>query len=254
MLGLPPMIILLRSLIATIVFFIHTVLSSFVTVLIGPFFSTTPRFMTFVTKRFWPWPIIRLSGMDLQVRGLENWPKSSSGTLVLFNHTSWIDIPVLYYGLPAPMSFGAKEELFRIPVFGGALRRSGGLPIFRSNRAKTLEVYRDAVKNAPGRCFALAPEGTRQDGMMLGKFKQGPFFFAISGQMAIVPVLIAGAGVMMPRTSVMINMRHSKVILEILPAVFTDGLSLENVTELQTKVRAMMEAKYNALNAELGLI
>ncbi len=64
----------------------------------------------------------------------------------------------------------------------------GVLPIDRGNRNKVMKVYENAIARVNrGEAFALAPEGTRQKQVELGRFKRGPFEFAINAQMDIVP-------------------------------------------------------------------
>ncbi len=190
----------------------------------------------------------------MQIRGEENWPKGT-GFLILFNHTSWVDILVMASGLPGVPRFGAKIELFKIPFFGRAMRTVGMLPIERNNRTKVLHVYKDAqTRAADGEFFALAPEGTRQADRVLGRFKQGPFLFAVGAQMPIVPIVIAGAREVMPKGSWILNpwSWRRTVLIEILPSCPTAGRTEVDIPAMQQTVRQAMEPVYEKLKAELG--
>ncbi|MBX3041105.1 MAG: 1-acyl-sn-glycerol-3-phosphate acyltransferase, partial [Bdellovibrionaceae bacterium] len=138
---------------------------------------------------------------------------------------------------------GAKIELFKIPVFGFAMRRIGILPIDRRNREGVFRVYREAqIRMQQGERFALAPEGTRQDEERLGPFKSGPFVFAINTGAPVVPVVIRNASQILPKHSLFPNMGTWKrrIRLSVLPAVSTQSMKLDDRPILQEKVRTEM--------------
>lgn len=209
-----------------------------------------------IIRYIWARPALWLGGVYVDVRGRENLPQGNKGFLVLFNHTSLADIPILHGKFPKPLNFGAKIELFRIPIFGHAMAASGTLKIDRSNRKGVLQIYQEAIARVNnGEVFALAPEGTRQMEPVLGRFKRGPFEFAVNAQMNIVPVLIAGALEALPKDTIWFNRGKWRrtVIMQILPAISTENLNESHYEELQNKVRISMESVYSKLNGELGI-
>jgi 1-acyl-sn-glycerol-3-phosphate acyltransferase len=204
----------------------------------------------------WSLPLVWFAGVRVEVRGGERVKQTPKGFLILFNHSSLWDIPVLYAYFPRSFRFGAKVELFKIPLFGKAMEVCGVLPIDRGNRNKVMKVYQSAISRINnGECFALAPEGTRQDATELGKFKRGPFEFAIHAEMDIVPVILAGALKVLPKHSFWLNVGRfrRRVILEILPPVPASDYTMETVEQLQERVRALMAPSYATLNQELNL-
>lgn len=201
----------------------------------------------------WCKPMLWLGGIKVSVRGADLVTGSKKGYLVVFNHSSHMDIPILCAYFPRTFRFGAKIELFRIPFFGKVMKICGVLPIDRHNRNKVMEVYGQAIARVEnGESFALAPEGTRQGQPELGKFKRGPFEFAINARAHIVPVVLHGAFDVLPRSSVLLNIgrwtRH--VQMQITPPVATDDYTIETVLELQEKVRAQMAAVFDQLKRE----
>ncbi|MCC6138799.1 MAG: 1-acyl-sn-glycerol-3-phosphate acyltransferase, partial [Bdellovibrionaceae bacterium] len=159
--------------------------------------------------------------------------------------TSHYDIPVIFYGSPKYSNFGAKSELFNIPVFGRAIRMSGALEIERSNRQKVMRIYKEAeLRVANGESFSLAPEGTRRAGFgTLGEFKSGPFFFAVNSKMPIVPMMLVGCEKVVKKHSLFINIGAWKrdVIFELLPPIYPDfEKGEEQIPELKDKVRKIM--------------
>lgn len=195
---------------------------------------------------FWGRTSCRMFGVDVQVRGLENIP--SGGAVFLFNHTSFFDIFAMSGYLPS-IRFGAKIELFSIPVFGRAMMRAGMLPIARERRNEVIRVYEAASERIlNGERFALAPEGTRQIIEKLGPFKSGPFIFALNTGAMIVPVVIKGAAAILPKGSVFPNwgIRNRRIDLIVLPAFETSSWQIEQRRELQEQVRNSMLVHFEA--------
>jgi 1-acyl-sn-glycerol-3-phosphate acyltransferase len=204
----------------------------------------------------WSLPLVKFAGVRVEVRGAELVRKANKGYLILFNHSSLWDIPVLYAYFPRSFRFGAKVELFDIPLFGYAMKVCGVLPIDRRNRNKVMKVYEGAISRIDnGESFALAPEGTRQGATQLGPFKRGPFEFAINAQSEIVPVILAGALKVLPKHSFWLNVGRfrRRIILQILPPISGADYTMETVQEFQDRVWALMDPIYRSLNEELSL-
>ena len=213
-----------------------------------------PDIIYYFDKFFWARPIFFLGGLEVDYREDPELP--DKGFLYLFNHTSYNDIISMIGYLPKPPKFGAKVELFKIPFFGRAMKSVGILPIHRGQREKVLQLYRETKKRVEsGETFALAPEGTRQDQDHLGKFKKGPFLFAINAQMPIVPLVIAGARQTQPKGSYIMNVGKlkRKIILKALAPINASDYTEEQISELQIAVRNKMEPEYNRLKAELNI-
>lgn len=191
---------------------------------------------------WWGTTCCRILGLKIEVQGLENIPEG--GCLFIFNHTSHVDIPIFYASVPKPARFGAKAELFKIPIFGWVLRRMGALKINRGDRAKVIRLYQDSVKRvAAGHSFVLAAEGTRIDHAGVGKvFKSGPMIFAISGQFPIVPVVFVGAQEVLPKGRLfpVAEKLGSAIKVKILPMVSTVGLSIDDRRSLKASLQVRM--------------
>ena len=202
----------------------------------------------FVWGRF----MLEAYGIEVRLVGEENFPPGQ-GCLLLFNHQSLFDIPTLYGTLRRTVRFGAKTELFKIPFFGPAMRAVGTLPIARDNRQATLQTYREAQeKFAQGFSYALAPEGTRQKEPAIGRFKAGPFIFAIGAQAPIVAAVIKGAHDVLPKKRLVPNVGRwrRRIYVQLLPAVQTRGLRPEDLSMLMDRVRASMVEAFAALPAD----
>ncbi len=233
------------------------VLHTFIMSLVMLFLAVVVRNIDLINWAIvWLWsrPLVVPAGVRVEVRGAENVRLKDKGFLILFNHSSLIDIPILYGYFPRPFRFGAKIELFKIPFFGRAMAACGVLPIDRGSRSKVMRVYDSAIARINnGECFALAPEGTRQSDVHLGKFKRGPFEFAINAQMDIVPVVLAGALKVLPKSTYLMNMGRwrRKVIMEITPPIPAADFTLDTLEQLQERVRGQMEPAFIRANQEL---
>ncbi len=227
-----------RSILMATIYLPFLILMSGMCVLLNLIFNR--RDVDGIVIRSWARLSCWMFGVKLDCVGLENIPHE--GCLFVFNHTSFFDIFAMAALLP-DFRFGAKIELFKIPVFGFAMRRIGILPIDRRNREGVFRVYREAqVRMRKGERFALAPEGTRQPKEKLGAFKSGPFIFAINTGAPIVPVVVRNASQILPKHSVFPNFgTWSRTIhVRILPAIDTRTLTLEDRPILQERVRKEM--------------
>lgn len=188
-------------------------------------------------------------GVKVKVKGAENVP--AGGCVFLFNHTSFFDIFAMQGALNG-FRFGAKIELFKIPVFGLAMRRLGALPIARQNRDEVFKVYEAAQERIHrGERFALAPEGTRQEEEKLGPFKAGPFVFAINAKAPLVPVVIRGATRILPKGFWIPN--HDawtrEVTIYVLEPVSTQGYEVKDRPFLQEKIHHQMEPYFTNVHS-----
>ena len=97
--------------------------------------------------------------------------------ILVSNHQSHADIPVLVVHMPLHMSIIAKKELFKIPFFGQGMRAIGIIEIDRSNRTKAVASLKKAEQIIRDEKLSILafPEGTRSDNGTLLPFKKGPF-------------------------------------------------------------------------------
>ncbi|MEK7355606.1 MAG: lysophospholipid acyltransferase family protein, partial [Bdellovibrionota bacterium] len=171
--------------------------------------------------RIWGVVLLWVFGIRVEHEGEANLPARGGG-IIVFDHQSHFDIPVILSITHKNIRFGAKIELFKIPMFGGAMRAVGTLPIARENRSDVFKVYKEAEKRfAKDFIFVLAPEGTRQKEPQIGRFKKGPFLFAINAGVPIIPVVIKGAHAVLPKNSLGVNLgKFSRTVhVRVLPPI-----------------------------------
>lgn len=142
----------------------------------------------------WSRRLILQAGIQLKVEGLERAPAHET-FVVMSNHQSHYDIPVMFQALQRRVRMVAKAELFKIPGWGPAMRMAGFVEINRKDRVAAIQSL-ESAKHAlsQGTSIWIAPEGTRGRGDKLLPFKQGGFHLALSTGARILPVSIDGTG------------------------------------------------------------
>ena len=155
--------------------------------------------VTDCVTRLWCRVVLFVAGVRLVVRGLENVP--SEGTFVLVsNHASHLDVPVLVVAWPRSVRFVAKESLFRIPLFGQALRAAGHIPVVRSDPDQARAALARAVAPLQQWTSVLFfAEGTRSPDGRLQPFKKGCLAMAEAAGVPILPVAVGGTHRVLPK-------------------------------------------------------
>jgi len=191
--------------------------------------------------RYWARFVIWLASARVSVLGAGNIPSRERPYLVVMNHQSNMDIPVLVHSLPLQIRFIGKIELKRIPLFGSALLKAGHFLIDRGDHLKAMEGMREAgaALKLKGVSVVFAPEGTRsRDGRLL-PFKKGAFVMAIETGIPILPVTIDGTRRSLPKGSLWARKADIKVTIH--KPVTTQGLHYEDRDDLSEQVRGIIE-------------
>ena len=144
--------------------------------------------------QIWSRRLLLQAGIVLHVEGLERAPANET-FVIMSNHQSHYDIPVMFQALQRRVRMVAKTELFKIPGWGPALRMAGFVEVDRKDRVAAIQSL-ESAKHAltQGTSIWIAPEGTRGPGGKLLPFKQGGFHLALSTGARILPVSIDGTG------------------------------------------------------------
>lgn len=185
---------------------------------------------------------LKILGIEVKSFGRENLPRQR-GAIFVFNHQSIFDILAVHLVTDIQIRFGAKIELFKIPIFGHGMRAAGALPIVRENRTEVFKVYKEAESRiAAGESFILAPEGTRQKQPQIGKFKKGPFMFAVNAKAPIIPTVLVGCFEVMPKGDLLPNLGRMKRLIEVHYLKPVETLGKENeIAELTLSVQTDMK-------------
>ena len=185
----------------------------------------------------------------IEARGMEHVPRRGP-VLIVANHSSLIDPPLVGGMAPRPLSFLAKAELFAVPLFGRLIfalnarpvRREGGDPA--ALRA-ALRVLQDQ------RALLVFPEGTRGPEGVLRAPKPGAGMLAVLSGAAVVPAYVSGSGKAWPRGRRL--PRPVKVRVRFGPALtFARAGGTGKKEHYEAASREMMAAIARLRDAEVG--
>lgn len=184
--------------------------------------------------RAWSWLILKTTGSPFTIEGLEDLDLTQPA-IYAANHSSALDIPVLYVGLPFQFRILAKSELFRLPLMGGHLKRSGQIPIDRSDARATLRSLSAASQTVKsGMPLVVFPEGGRSRDGHMQPFLGGVFYVAIKAQAPIVPMAIVGAYEALPMNTYVICPTKFRLIVG--EPISTEGLVSRDMEALSARV------------------
>ena len=120
--------------------------------------------------------------------GRENIPQKDCFIMVS-NHGSLLDPPLLGHALGRNISFMAKAELFQIPFLGFVIKACGAYPVKRGIVDKnTIKTACNKLSN--NNCIGIFIDGTRQKNGRVNKPKQGAALLAFKNQKLLLPVAI----------------------------------------------------------------
>ncbi|MFD3450073.1 lysophospholipid acyltransferase family protein [Microbacteriaceae bacterium 4G12] len=136
--------------------------------------------------------MLRVSGSKIEVKGLGNIPQDRA-VLVVSNHQSNFDIPLLMGYLNKPIGFISKAEVKKLPIVRTWMEMMNCVFMDRSNRRQSLQAIKDGITLLKqGHSLVIFPEGTRGKNGEIGEFKTGSFHLAVKSGVPILPVTISG--------------------------------------------------------------
>jgi len=181
----------------------------------------------------WSWIFSMLTFIRYDFYGQKNFRKGQS-YIYVSNHTSFLDIPGLWMIIPGEKKPLAKKELLKIPVFGW-IARSAAVIVDRSSgesRKKSMDKLKKILSD--GTSILLFAEGTQnRTKEILQPFKDGAFRIAIDTQQPILPMVVVGAGPLMPPGTIRMKPGRVKVIVG--NEIPTEGLTADDQASLKQK-------------------
>ncbi|MBN2364664.1 MAG: 1-acyl-sn-glycerol-3-phosphate acyltransferase [Calditrichaeota bacterium] len=222
-----------------IIIFVSATVFCAILAIFGGIFNPYSSYNTAVI-RLWARISVIAAGVKLRIEGLEN-IRPENSYVVVANHQSHMDIPVINVALPNALRIIAKKELFTIPFLGWGMKAVGMLKIDRTNQKKSIETLKGA-ENIIRSCnlsILAFPEGTRSPDGKIHNFKKGPFIMAINTGIPVLPVSISGTRNIIPKGKIRINSGPVKIVIH--PPIDTSRYTLENRNKLVQKTRNFIE-------------
>ncbi len=139
-------------------------------------------------------------------------------SVIVANHSSYLDGVLLKAILPARFAFVIKKEMVRVPLAGLLLRRVGAEFVERFNRHTAAMDARRLMRTASrGGSLVFFPEGTFAQRPGLGRFHGGAFVIAARTRMPVIPLAIKDARNLLPANSIW--PRPGRVQITVLPQI-----------------------------------
>lgn len=189
----------------------------------------------------WLWSGIfsKLTFIRYEFYGRENFRKGQSYIFVS-NHTSFLDIPGITLIIPGQFRPLAKKELKKIPVFGW-IAQAASIIVDRSSpesRKKSIDRLKKALKQ--GISILIFAEGTQnRTKEVLQPFHDGAFRIAVDTQQPVLPMVVVGAGRLMPPGT--INLRPGTIKIFVDKEITTNGLTSKDIPELKQQTFERMK-------------
>lgn len=157
--------------------------------------------------------------------------------LLVSNHTSMIDIMMMYYISKNPFVFVGKKELAKYPLFGFFYKRTCILVDRQDSKSRQAVFHQAQARLNSGLSVCIFPEGgvPEDTSVVLDTFKDGAFRLAINHQIPIVPMIFYDNKKMF---SYNFFSGHPGILrAKVLNFIETKGLSLQDKRSLNQKVR-----------------
>jgi 1-acyl-sn-glycerol-3-phosphate acyltransferase len=191
-----------------------------------------------------------LAGIRLNVRGLQKL-NQNCGCVYVGNHTSHVDMAVVFLTVPGDVRFLIKKEAFRIPLLSFAFRTMGMIEVDRSNpEASSRSIDRAVSEIRAGRSVILFPEGTRSRQANILPFKKGAFVLAIKAQAPVVPFTLIGAKEALPPDTILLRGGNVELIFH--DPIETTGLAHEDRDQLLKEAQRRVESALFEQNAKIA--
>ncbi|GMQ92980.1 MAG: lysophospholipid acyltransferase family protein [Acidimicrobiia bacterium] len=237
----------IRTFVLVPLFFLLTLLFAIIIVIYGAVRPAAPIHDKIL--KLWSRLWLRIPPAHVDVVGTEK-VDPHQRYIVVSNHLSMLDIPLLFQALPLHGRFLAKQEIFKIPVVAQAMRTIGMIEIDRGQGGSSRRAINEGVRIAAERGYSLLifPEGTRSTEGELLPFKKGAFRIAIDTGLPLLPVVIEGTERISRPGSRLFFPGHAS--MRILSPIDTADMTNKNdLRPLSTLVESEMNAVYREMRA-----
>jgi 1-acyl-sn-glycerol-3-phosphate acyltransferase len=206
--------------------------------LIVSFFDKTGRKQARIA-RAWARNLLWIGGVTVTVEGLDH--LAEDGVYVVVpNHLSYYDTPVLLSSLPIQFRFMAKRGLFSIPLLGTHLSRAGHIPVDLDDARAGVKTMNTAANIIREKSISVVvfPEGGRSRDGHLDEFKDGAAYIGIKSGATVVPTALCGTAEVLPFGSGKIRAGH--VSVKIGEPIETSHMHIKERHALTARIRGQI--------------
>ncbi len=215
---------------------------------------TGPRIPQQIMRR-WCDGIVRDVGIEVDAEGLGT--IGTRPSVVVANHASLLDVPVLGSALDIDYRWVAKQQLFRVPLVGWHLWACGHIAVDR-NKGGNLHRMQEQVEQvlSAGGSVVFFPEGTRSPDGAMRDFRAGAFACAVKAEVPVLPVVLDGTEQLLTKGSLEFpRAANKRVRLRVLDRIVApaEGEPMERARVLREQTRRQMVDALDELRGGPGM-
>lgn len=167
--------------------------------------------------------------------------KKEDRIVVIANHESNFDIPVLVTALDISVGFVAKKEMEKWPFYSYWMKKSGCIFLNRSNNRDGMKSIKEAINKVnKGYTTVIFPEGNRSEDGKIRPFKKGSFKISLETKGVILPVTIDGTYAIQHKGSVKVT-SNREVFITIGEPIKISELNQEELKKINIYVQNKIE-------------
>ena len=196
--------------------------------------------------------------VKFEIKGQEYIP-SSTGAIIMSNHVSYLDPIFLGAAVPREFHYIARDDLFRVKLFGDFISYFNAFPIKRGKPdLKTLRKTLSLLKE--DKLLLMFPEGTRSVDGTLGEALEGAGFITHRANVPVIPAFVKGTEIILPKNAK--GIKRAKVSVRFGPAIeLTEWRNMRRAREaykpiaqeIMKGIAALKTRVDNVLGGEFGV-
>ncbi len=186
--------------------------------------------------------VLKLGGIKYKVVGMENIDKLDNGFLLVGNHQSYFDIPIISLAFAARgVSFISKDQILKVPIISHYMKVMNCLFLDRESVKSGMDMIKNGSKLIKEHVnLVIFPEGTRSDAGVMREFKTGSLKIATRAKSPIVPISLSKSYDLHPHTW---EMHRGEVTIYIHPPVLHEDYQNMSSKELNDFVETTVKSQ-----------
>lgn len=188
----------------------------------------------------------------IKIEGRDKY-KNNTTYMIVSNHQSQLDI-LVHFRLFLYYKIVSKAEIFRVPFMGWNMNLNRYIKLVRGHKDGVKKMMIDSENTlAVGESVFIYPEGTRSQDNEIKAFKPGAFILAQQAKVPILPIVLNGTGIALPKWKMNTEGIH-RIIVRVLDEIPYEQFANLSVEETADMVRQIMIGELVKLKDEMGRV